>query len=421
MPRRGRPGLPLALAALAAGVATVAAGCAPADSRDAADRAAADSAAHVSLDTLRAGETLDVLLRRSGLDGEAVRQIVSAAPMLDPRRLRPGLPVEFWRGNDSMPPTSVTFRLDVDRRVELRRADSAHWEATETRLPWTWDTVVVRGAVASNLYDALGDESTDLFPGPSHDELVLDVADVYKFRVDMTKDLRAGDSVYALVERKRGPESTTRVVRVLATRLFVGGKSIDAFYFPAKDNRGAYFDSTGKSLSTMFLHSPIDFARVTSSFGRRFHPILRISRPHRGVDYGATTGTPIQVIGDGVVTRAASDPGGFGNVVEVRHPNGFVTRYAHMSRFAARAKAGMRVLQGEIIGYVGMTGLATGPHLHFEILVKGSQTNPATALRNVGGTPLAASLLPDFHSVRGTLQMLLAGVPGVVHALVAHD
>ncbi|HVZ49339.1 MAG TPA: M23 family metallopeptidase [Gemmatimonadaceae bacterium] len=422
MRTRRAPGARKPIIAVVATVAAIwlATGCAR-SAADAAALAAADSAAHVRPDTLRGGETLELLLRRGGLDGAAVRQIVAAAPMLDPRRLKPGLPVEFWRASDSTPPSAVTFKLDVDHRVTVTRADSAHWAATEAHLPWVWDTVVVRGAVASNLYDALGDEAVALFPGASHEELVLDVADVYKFRVDMTRELRAGDSVYALIERKQGPESTTKVERVLATRLFVAGKPIDAFYFPVQASSNVYYDDAGKSLSTAFLHSPIAFAQVTSSFGMRFHPILRINRPHKGVDYGAVSGTPIHVIGDGVVVRAGSDPGGFGNVVEVRHANGFVTRYAHMSRFSAKAHRGTRVLQGDVIGYVGMTGLATAPHLHFEILVGGSQTNPTTALRNVGGTPLPSSALPGFGVRRGELMGLLAQVPGVVHAVAAHD
>ncbi len=383
--------------------------------------AVADSAAaRLRPDTLRRGETLDLLLRRGGLDGAAVAQILAAAPMLDPRRVRPGLAVEFDRASDSVPSTAIRFKLAVDRILRIFRADSTRWVAVVDTLPWVTDTVLVNGAVDANLYDALGGSGAELFPGSAHQALVLEVADVYKFRVDMSRDLRAGDSVYAVVERQRGPESTTRVARVLASRLFVGGKPIEAFHYRVPESSSAYYDDDGKSLSTAFLHSPIDFARITSGFGVRFHPILRISRPHRGTDYGAATGTPIRVIGDGTVTRVASEPSGFGNVVEVRHPNGYVTRYAHMSRFnRSVARTGARVTQGEVLGYVGMTGLATGPHLHFEILVRGAQTNPAAALRNVSGVPLPKSALAAFGAVRRSLAGLLNGAAGVVHAAVA--
>ncbi|MEA3245097.1 MAG: M23 family metallopeptidase [Gemmatimonadota bacterium] len=389
--------------------------------RAAAAAAEAEALARIHPDTLRSGETLDRLLRRGGLDGAAVAQVLSAtAPVLDPRRLRPGLPVEFDRDNDSTPATAITFKLAVDRILHVTRADSVHWETAVDTLPWATDTVLVRGAVDANLYDALGGSAVDLFPGDAHEALVLEVADVYKYRVDMTRDLRTGDSLYALVERRRGPESTTRVTHVLASRLFVGGKPIEAFYYRVPSSSSAYYDDDGKSLSTAFLHSPIDFARVTSSFGMRFHPILKIRRPHRGVDYGAVSGTPVRVIGDGTVTRVGSDPGGFGNVVEVRHPNGFVTRYAHLRGFNRQvARYGARVKQGEVIGYVGMTGLATAPHLHFEILVRGSQTNPAAALRNVAGVPLPKAAFPAFNGLRRELLGLLKGTEGIVHATVA--
>lgn len=372
-------------------------------------------------DTLHAGETLDILLRRGGLDAAAVRQVMQAAPMLDPRRLPQGLAIQFTRASDSVAASAVTFRLAVDHLIHVTRVDSLHWQAADEHLPWTVDTVVVRGAVQTNLYDALGGTAVALFPGDAHESLVLGVADVYKFRVDMSRELRTGDSVYAVVERKQGPESTTRLERVLATRLFVAGTPVDAYYFPLESSRNEYYDDAGKSLSTAFLRSPIAFAQVTSSFGMRFHPILKYSRPHKGVDYGARRGTPIHAIGDGTVVRAGSDPGGFGNVVEIRHPNGFVTRYAHMSRFSDKAHRGTRVLQGDVIGYVGMSGLATGPHLHFELLVRGSQTNPTAALRTVQGTPLPKAAFPDFNVRRGELLSLLAQLPGIVHATVAHN
>jgi murein DD-endopeptidase MepM/ murein hydrolase activator NlpD len=372
--------------------------------------------ARIHRDTLREGETLDILLRRGGLDDAGVRQVIASVPAIDPRRVRAGLPVEFGRDNDSTPATDIKFKLAIDRHLIARRADSTHWVSEEVRLPWTFDTVVVRGAVANNLYDALRPAGIGLFPGASQEQLVLGVADVYKFRVDMSRELRTGDSVHAVVERAQGPESSTRMARVLASRLFVGSRAIEAFYFEVPSSRNLYYDATGKSLATAFLHSPIEFARVTSGFGMRFHPILRIRRAHEGVDYGATSGTPVNAIGDGTVVRANNSGDGYGNVVEVRHPNGFVTRYAHLSRFSAKGQRGSRVMQGDVIGYVGMTGLSTAPHLHFEIIVSGRQTSPTIALRNVDGTPLPAAALPRFESARQGLLALLGRSSGIVRA-----
>lgn len=366
-------------------------------------------------DTLRDGETLDILLRRGGLDGAAARQVLAATPMIDPRRVRPGMAVEFISDSAGAPATEIVFKLAIDRHVRVTRNDSVAWSAREVEFPWTVDTIVVRGAVANNLYDALHGAADELFPGASHNGLVFAIADVYKFRVDMSRELRRGDSVHAVIERARGPESSTRVSRVLATRLFVGNRPIEAFYFEAPSSSNVFYDGSGKSLATAFLRSPVEFARVTSSFGMRFHPILRIRRAHEGVDYGAAQGTPVMSIGDGTVVRAG-DAGGYGNVVEVRHPNGYVSRYAHLSRFSAKGQRGNRVNQGDVIGYVGRTGLSTAAHLHFEILVGGNQTSPTVALRNVDGTPLPSAAKPAFDRARNALLAFLGRPPGVVRA-----
>jgi murein DD-endopeptidase MepM/ murein hydrolase activator NlpD len=396
------------------------AACAP-KGKSAADMVA-DSVraaeARIRRDTLRDNETLDILLRRGGLNDAGIRQVLASVPAIDPRRVRAGLAVEFGRDNDSTPASDIKFKLAIDRHIMTRRVDSTQWASVEVKLPWTFDTVVVRGAVANNLYDALR-PGTPQFPGSSQEQLVLGVADVYKFRVDMSRELQKGDSVHAVVERARGPEETTRVTRVLASRLFVNGRPIEAFYFPVPSSRSEHYDATGKSLATMFLHSPIEFARVTSSFGMRFHPILRTRRAHQGVDYGAGSGTPVNVIGDGTVTRANNNGDGYGNLVEVRHPNGFVTRYAHLSRFSQKGQRGNRVQQGDVIGYVGSTGLSTAPHLHFEILVGGRHTSPTLALRNVDGTPLPSGAKPAFDVRRQELLALLSRGTGIVAATVS--
>ncbi|HYV96628.1 MAG TPA: M23 family metallopeptidase, partial [Gemmatimonadaceae bacterium] len=222
--------------------------------------------------------------------------------------------------------------------------------------------------------------------------------------------------------RARGPESTTRVRKVLAARLFVGGKPIDAFYFPADSSgkRLKYYDATGRSLATAFLRAPIEFTRISSGFGQRFHPILKINRMHEGTDYAAAQGTPVRAIADGTVLRAVYNPGGYGNLVEIRHINGIVTRYGHLRGFAKGMHTGARVAQGETIGYVGMTGLATAPHLHFEVLVGGQQTNPVRALARTDGTPLPQRDKPQFDASRVLLSQLLSHPEGVVRLAQAH-
>jgi murein DD-endopeptidase MepM/ murein hydrolase activator NlpD len=376
-------------------------------------------------DTLDRGETLDKVLRRGGLDDETARAVLGAAMQrdLDPRRLKPGMPVEFVHDSDGAPPRQIVLKLDIDRHLRITRDSAGAWTAEEERLPWTTDTVVVRGVVEprGTLMSSLSDLSRSLFPGSAYTVLVNRIANVYEYRVDMSREIQPGDSVYALVERSRGPEATTRVGSLLATRLLVGGRPIEAFLFPDSGRRPKYYDSVGKSLATAFLRMPVEFGRLTSSFGMRFHPILKINRAHQGTDYGAPAGTPVRAIADGVVRSAVYNPGGYGNLVEIAHANGIVSRYAHLRGFARGVRSRVSVRQGEVIGYVGATGLATAPHLHFELLVGGKPNNPAVVLRRADGTPVASREKPAFDRTRESLSALLHQAEGVVRGIARAD
>lgn len=362
-------------------------------------------------DTLAQGETFDHVMRRGGFDGSTTREILGAAPMLDPRRLRANMPVEFVADSAGAPPREIVLKLAIDSLLRVRRGDDGSWIAMQEVLPWVTDTVLLRGAVPSggSLRDALSADAHAHFPN-ARERLYASVAGVYEYRVDMSSELQPGDSVVALVERSRGPEDATRIQTVLATRLRVNGRTIEAFHFPADSatgRRARHYDAAGMSLATSFLRTPIEFSRISSRFGLRFHPILGVRRMHQGTDYAAVSGTPVRSIADGRVVRAVYNPGGYGNLVEIRHPNGLVSRYAHLRGFARGVRAGTNVAQGQTIGYVGMTGLATAPHLHFEILQAGKAANPERALRNADGTPLPARDRPQFDQVRSMLASLL--------------
>ena len=374
-------------------------------------------------DTRDRGETFDELMRRGGLDAAVIQEILTAAPTLDPRRMRARMPVEFRSESIGAAPNEVVLKLAIDSILRISRDSSGRWSVAQEVLPWEVDTVVMHGAVpdGGSLRSALVSGAEKMFPSV-REQLYNAVASVYEYRVDMSRDLQPGDSVDALLERARGPDSTMRVRRVLATRLFVGGKPIEAYHFPTSSDgktKTRYFDATGKSLATAFLKMPIEFSRISSSFGSRFHPILKIRRMHAGTDYAAVSGTPVRSIADGRVLRAVYNPGGYGNMVEVQHPNGLVSRYAHLRAFASGIRTGTHVDQGQTIGYVGATGLATAPHLHFEILVGGKQTNPAKALKSADGTPLASEYRARFDALRGELAELLGKPEGVVRTLAS--
>ena len=252
------------------------------------------------------------------------------------------------------------------------------------------DTVTVSGVIHSNLYSALDHSRAADLPREARAELAYSLADIFEYRVDMSKDLQDGDKFHILVERLQKPNGAILINKILGARLALSGTPMDAILFKGSGSTGEYFDETGKSLRAAFLRAPVAFRRISSVFGRRYHPILGTWRNHKGTDYAAAMGTPVRSVGDGVVIFAGRK-GGYGNVIDIRHRNGFVSRYGHLRNFAKGIHGGSHVGIGSTIGYVGMTGLATGPHLHFEILVGGVQQDPKVALRMKGGMPIPSS------------------------------
>ena len=261
------------------------------------------------------------------------------------------------------------------------------------------DTLTVSGVIQSSLFSALDKSGDASLPRSARTELAFSLADIFEYRVDMSKDLQVGDKFHILVERLQRPNGSIIVNRILGARIAVSGNEIDAIRFDSHAASGEYFDATGKSLRASFLRAPVTFRRISSIFGGRRHPVLGIWRQHKGTDYAAAMGTPVRSIGDGVVIFAGWK-GGYGNVIDIRHRNGFVSRYGHLRSFAKGIHTGSHVGIGSTIAAVGMTGLATGPHLHFEILVNGVQRDPRIALQMKGGEPLPSSERGVFQQVR---------------------
>ncbi len=353
------------------------------------------------VDTLRSGETLSGLLLRGGVPGTEIVAALRAAPEIDERRVPAGMPVTIRsRAGDSIP-SELIFRLAVDHLLHVMRSDSG-WTTRDVHLPWTTDTVVVSGVIHSNLYDAVDSSVGDGLPAGARAELTWALADVYEYRVDMSRELQDGDSFRALFVRAVGPGGVVKVGPILAARMQLSGSDLEAYRFARDGDRVSYYDQKGRSLRAAFLRVPLQFRRISSVFGARKHPILGTWRAHKGIDYAANAGTPVRAIGDGTVTFAGRR-GGYGNLLEIRHPNGFVSRYGHLRAFARGMHAGRHVTIGQTVAYVGQTGLATGPHLHFEILVHGVQRDPRQALRDRSGRPIPSALHAAFDSVRTTL------------------
>jgi murein DD-endopeptidase MepM/ murein hydrolase activator NlpD len=364
-------------------------------------------------DTLGRGESLQALLRRGGLtDGEAAR-VLQAATGLDARRIPAGMPVTIKTAASDSIPSEVTLQLSIDRLLHVQRTGDT-WSGTDERLPWSTDTIVVSGTIASNLYDAMDSSAKNDLPAGARQQLAWSLADVYEYRVDMSRDLQVGDEFKVVAERSVSPTGAVRMGRVIAATFKLSGSIINAVRFASQTVSGQYFDQAGKSMRASFLRAPLEFRRISSVFGAREHPILGGWRDHKGTDYAASTGTPVRAIGDGVVTRAGWGSG-YGNLLEIRHRNGYVTRYGHLSRFASGVHVGSRVGIGQTVAFVGMTGLATGPHLHFEVLIDGRQRDSRVALKQAAGEPVPKSERTAFEQLRDRLLASIdAPSPGVV-------
>jgi murein DD-endopeptidase MepM/ murein hydrolase activator NlpD len=221
---------------------------------------------------------------------------------------------------------------------------------------------------------------------------------IFAWQIDFSRDLRTGDEFRILYERLVRPDGTARSGRVLSAQFNVNSRDYEAYAFVPGNSSEDYFDRAGESLRRAFLRAPLQYRRISSAFSTsRFHPVLGVNRPHHGIDYAATTGTPVRATADGTIRRAGWD-NGYGNVIDISHTRGYQTRYAHLQRFASGIRPGGRVQQGDVIGYVGMTGLATGPHLHYEFHSNGRPIDPNT-IRDITGDPVPRSYLEQFLQV----------------------
>ncbi len=250
----------------------------------------------------------------------------------------------------------------------------------------------------------------------AHPRLAYAMADVLQWDLDFNRDLRTGDRFEVLYEEVYLDGERSNLGNILALTYKNRGQLFEAYRF--RDSAG-FYDAEGRPLQRMFLRSPLPFSRITSGFSqRRFHPVLKVHRPHYGVDYGAPTGTPVRVTATGTVIFAGTK-GGAGKMVKVRHANGYQTSYLHLSRIAREARVGRRARQGEVIGFVGATGLATGPHLDYRVQHNGRWINPLT-LKNVPSEPIPSREIPAFLAYREALRKgLRSGVwsPPAAHPL----
>jgi len=358
-------------------------------------------------DTLHRDEMLSNVLERAGITGREYVAFMNAKRTMNPRRMQPGLVFELRRLKGASVANRLGVRLDPDTRLWMVRLDGdSGWKEVVEEIPWNTERLRTTAVIQTNLYDALDAAIPDSFlPKRQRVALAWAIADVYDWEVDFTRDMRPGDRVEVLIERRQSPEGERRFAKVLAARVDVAGRPSFAFGYG-----NGFYDERGRSLRRAFLRAPLQYRHISSRFGGRYHPILKTWKSHQGTDYAAGYGTPVRATADGVVTMAGRN-GGYGNLIELRHANGIRTRYGHLSKFAKGLHVGLRVGQEQTIGYVGSTGLSTGPHLHYEFLVNGRPTNPQR--KDFGaGEPVAKALKAAFDSAR--VQLLVELEPSGV-------
>jgi murein DD-endopeptidase MepM/ murein hydrolase activator NlpD len=316
----------------------------------------------------KAGDTLHELLSRFGLStSEKQLWIRSIQRNIGSRGLLPaGKEVHFYFTKRT-PGQREAPQLKA-MEVDLSDAATLAWEKgirgilfQKREKPYDVELKTVSASVENSLFE----DGQKAGINPS---LLSQLADIFAWDVDLEKEVRSGDSLKILYEEKsrKGQEKKT-APRILAAELMSSGQKFTAIYFEKQKGQGNYYSLEGRSLARSFLRFPLEFTNITSQFAHaRFHPILRVNVPHTGVDFAAKRGTPVRAVGDGVITLADWN-GVYGKMVEIQHDSTYTTRYAHLERFAEGIRDGTAITKGQVIGYVGSTGRATGPHLHFEL------------------------------------------------------
>ena len=319
--------------------------------------------------TIRPGDTMDQLFRKHNLD---IGQLATIARLDEAgslfRRIKPGDVFEITHDKGSL--VSIYSALDLTSALQIDRNEAGFTAAIIER-PIEIRKRMAHGVIETSLFESGADAGLS-------DKLIMNIAGIFAWDVDFVLDIRSGDNYYVQWEEVWQDGEFVTDGEIIVAEFNNNGRQHQAVRFIDDTGRSDYFTPDGRSVRKAFIRAPVDFTRVSSNFNpRRRHPILNSIRAHRGVDYAAPRGTPIRASGDGkVIFRGVK--GGYGNTVILQHGGNITTLYAHMSRFAANSGVGKRVRQGDTIGYVGATGLATANHLHYEYRINGVHRNPRT-------------------------------------------
>ena len=343
------------------------------------------------VDQVRRDDTLGSLFKRMTVRDEDAIKFLMLSPEASPlnTQLIPGHAIEIKTNLDGKL-LYLEYELDKENILIVGLTPTGY-QVAQQKLILQNRQILKSATIVDSLFGATDDADIP-------DQIALQIADIFSGEIDFNEDLRSGDKFSVIYEAYYNAGELMKTGNVLAVEFVNKGKKYQAIHFGDANGKFAYYTPEGVSLHKSFLRSPLEFTRISSSFSKgRYHPILQRIRAHQGVDFAAPTGTRVKASGDGVVDFIGRK-GGYGNVIILQHANGISTKYGHLSGFASNLRRGMKVSQGDIIGFVGMTGLATGPHLHYEFLVNGIHHDPMTVALPTS-VPIDAKLKKQFDEV----------------------
>ncbi|MEW6214298.1 MAG: peptidoglycan DD-metalloendopeptidase family protein [Nitrospirota bacterium] len=354
---------------------------------------------------IKKGDTLFDIFKKYKLDiGELFKLREASADIHRLRELYPGQPYKIVIDRNNQV-NAFTYWIDDDNILTITRTESG-FNAEKIQVDYERRILHIGGLIKDNLIFSMGEENL---------LLALELSDIFAWDIDFTTDLRNDDTFKIVVEGFYLDGKFKRYGDILSAEFINNGETYRAYRFE-HNGRADYYDSEGKSLRKAFLKAPLSFRYISSGFSiRRFHPILKIYRPHLGVDYAAPTGTPVSTVGDGTVFFAGYKRQN-GKIVAIKHVNGYRTYYGHLSKIQKGIRKGVKVKQGQVIGYVGATGLATGPHLDYRIKVNNRFVNPLM-LKLPRGRPVPKKLMSEFTNFKNKMDTRLASITPSIFAL----
>jgi len=354
---------------------------------------------------LKRGESLSSALGSHGVRASTIHAIsTELRPLFDFHRARPGQVYRLMIDPKGQL-LEFDYQITPDESIHLARAQDGRYEAVYDKSELVAQVVRISGTVHSTLYTAID----SLGETPS---LASAFAAVFAWEFDFSRNTRPGDQFQILYERlyretRDGQRHYVRPGQILAARYSTtSGRDLEVLYFESENGRGGYYRPDGSSIERQFLAAPLDYSRISSPYSNaRRHPILNVTRAHHGIDYAAPHGTPVWAVAKGTVIHR-SRAGGFGRLVKIRHKNGYVSYYAHLSRYAANLSVGDKIDQKQVLGYVGSSGLATGPHVCFRVSKNGRYVNPSD-IEAPPADPISLASWPAFAEVRDSAMLRL--------------